>query len=55
MFFFKKKKGGKVKKVLLTYPNRLNSIYIPKRNYYKFKCVSKKKSFIINIIDEIVE
>ena len=55
MFFFKKKKGGKVKKVLLTYPNRLNSIYIPKRNYYKFKCVSKKKSFIINIIDEIVK
>ena len=55
MFFFKNKKDGKTKKVLLTYPNRLNSIYIPKKNYYKFKCVSKKKSFIINIIDEIVK
>ena len=55
VFFFKKKKDGNVKKVLLSYPNRLNSIYIPKKNYYKFKCVSKKKSFIINIIDEIVK
>ena len=37
------KKNGKIKKILLKYPNKLNSIFIPKKYYYKFECISKKK------------
>ncbi len=55
IFSFKKKKNGKIKKILLKYPNKLNSIFIPKKYYYKFECISKKKSIIVNIIDEIVK
>lgn len=55
VFFFKKKIKGKIKKILLKYPNKLNSIFIPKKYFYKFKCISKKKSIIINIIDEIIK
>lgn len=55
VFFFKKKKNGKIKKILLKYPTKLNSIFIPKKYYYKFECISKKKSIIVNIIDEIVK
>ena len=55
VFFFKKKIKGKIKKILLKYPNKLNSIFIPKKYFYKFKCISKKKSIIVNIIDEIIK
>ncbi len=55
IFFFKKNKNGKIRKISLRYPSKLHSIYIPKRYYYRFKCTSKKKSVIVNIIDEIVK
>ena len=55
LFSFKKNLKSKEKKVKLSYPNNLYSIFIPKKTYYSFKCLSKKKALIINFIDEIVK
>ena len=55
MFFFKKNKESKEKKILLKYSDKIEAIFIPKNYYYKFECVSKKKSIIVNIIDQIVK
>ena len=51
-FSFKNK--NKLKTVTLSFPERLCSIYVPKKTYYSFKCLSSKKALIVNIIDEVV-
>tara|TARA_B100000900_G_scaffold273328_1_gene233480 strand:- start:13 stop:369 length:357 start_codon:yes stop_codon:yes gene_type:complete len=51
-FSFKKKDSGKVKKIKLSYPKNLYAIYIPKNIFYSFKCLSKQKAIIINLVDE---
>ena len=51
-FFFKFK--NKKKTVTMNYPDNTCSIFIPKKTHYSFKCISKKKGIIVNIIDEIV-
>ena len=55
LFFFKKNKKSKEKKILLKYSDQIDAIFIPKSYYYKFECSSKKKSIIVNIIDQIVK
>ena len=55
MFSFKKNKESKEKKILLKYSDKIDAIFIPKNCYYKFECISKKKSIIVNIIDQIVK
>lgn len=55
IFFFKKTQKSKEKKIYLKYPDKLSSIFIPKNYYYKFQCISKKKSIIVNVIDQIVK
>lgn len=52
--FFFKNKSKKIKTITLNYPKNIRSIFIPKRTHYAFKCLSKKKAIIVNIIDEIV-
>lgn len=55
MFAFKKKINGKQKKIKMSYPNNLYWIYIPKKLFYSFKCLSKRNSIIINLIDERIK
>ena len=52
-FAFKKKENGKVMKVNLSYPDKLYSLFIPKKTHYSFKCLSKKDAIIVNLTDEI--
>jgi len=54
-FFLKKKITNKPKVVDIGFPNRMNLLKIEPKTYYSFKCSSKKKSVIINLIDEIVK
>ena len=54
-FSFKKKINSKIKKILINSEKDLYSIFIPKKVFYSFKCNSKSKAIIINIIDEIVK
>ena len=53
-FSFKKKINSKIKKVLIS-SQKPCAIFIPKKIYYSFKCYSKTKAIIINIIDEIIK
>ena len=53
-FFFKKKINSKIKKVSIS-SQKPYAIFIPKKIYYSFKCCSKNKAIIINIIDEIIK
>ena len=55
IFSFKKSLKDRSKEIKLSYPNNLCSLFIPKKTYYSFKCVSKKTGIIINLIDEIVK
>jgi dTDP-4-dehydrorhamnose 3,5-epimerase-like enzyme len=54
VFFFKKDKELKIKKIIISYPRKIYKIFIPKKTYYAFKCISKSSAIIVNIIDEIV-
>ena len=54
-FSFKRKKNGKIKKILINSKKNLYGIFIPKKIFYCFKCKSKNKAIIVNIIDEIVK
>jgi len=40
-------------KINLSYPDKLYSIFIPKKTHYSFKCLSKKDAIIVNLTDEI--
>ena len=51
-FSFKKKNQEKIKKIKLSYPNNLYAIFIPKKTFYCFKCLSKQKAIIVNLVDE---
>ncbi len=55
IFSFKKSLKSKPKQIKLSYPNNLYALFIPKKTYYAFRCVSKKTGIIINLIDEIVK
>ena len=50
-FSFKKKRPVKLKKLNYLTQN-LYTIYIPKNIFYSFKCLSKQKAIIINLVDE---
>ena len=54
-FYLKKSENSKIQTIKLKYSDQIYSIYIPKSYYYYFKCKSKKKAIIVNIIDEIIE
>jgi len=54
-FFIKKKIKDKPKIVKIKYPDQMNLLKIMPNTFYSFKCVSKKKSLIINLIDEVVK
>ena len=54
-FFLKKKITNKPKIVDIGFPNKMNLLKIEPKTYYSFKFFSKKKSVIINLIDEIVK
>jgi dTDP-4-dehydrorhamnose 3,5-epimerase-like enzyme len=54
-FFFKKKITDKATFIDIGYPNNLYLLKIEKKTYYSFKCKSKTRSLIINLIDEIVK
>ena len=54
-FFLKKKITNKPKIVDIGFPNKMNLLKIEPKTYYSFECYSKKKSIIINLIDEIVK
>ncbi len=54
-FSFKNQINGKIKKILINSKKNLYGIFIPKKVFYSFKCNSKNKAIIINIIDEIIK
>jgi len=54
-FLYKKKLNGKTKKITINNSKQSFALYIPKKHYYRFKCTSKNKALIINIIDEVVK
>tara|TARA_B100000787_G_scaffold61478_1_gene44984 strand:- start:356 stop:715 length:360 start_codon:yes stop_codon:yes gene_type:complete len=54
-FLYKNKLNGKVKKITINNSKKLFALYIPQKHYYRFKCTSKNKALIINIIDEVVK
>tara|TARA_X000000950_G_scaffold246070_1_gene303273 strand:- start:468 stop:827 length:360 start_codon:yes stop_codon:yes gene_type:complete len=54
LFQYKKKKNDKPKKIKLSFRNNPLKIYIPKKTFYTFSCISKTNALIANIIDENV-
>ena len=52
---YKKKKNENPKQIKLSFKNDFLKIYIPKKTYYTFECVSKTRALIANIIDENVK
>ena len=54
-FFLKKNEEDKPKIVDIESPNKLILLKIEPKTFYSFECKSKKKSILINIIDEIVK
>ena len=54
-FLYKEKLKGKKKIITLSSEKQSFALYIPKKHYYRFKCTSKNKALIINIIDEVVK
>ena len=54
-FFIKKKLKDKPKIIEIKYPNKMNLLKIMPNTYYSFKCISKKKSLITNLIDEVIK
>ena len=53
-FSFKKKIDGNIKKIKLSFPDKLYAILIPKKIFYSFKCLSKQNAIIVNLVDESV-
>jgi len=54
-FFLKKKENDKPEIVDIGSPNNLFLLKIEPKTFYSFKCKSKNKSILINIIDEVVK
>tara|TARA_Y100000741_G_scaffold365216_1_gene360760 strand:- start:6970 stop:7329 length:360 start_codon:yes stop_codon:yes gene_type:complete len=54
-FSFKKNPKDKIKKIIINIKNKQHALYIPKKTHYSFKCLSKNKAVIVNIIDEVVK
>ena len=54
-FSFKKSLKDKIKKIIINNKNKQNALYIPQKTYYSFKCLSRDKAIIVNIIDEVVK
>ena len=54
-FFLKKNEEDKPKIIDIESPNKLILLKIEPKTFYSFECKSKKKSILINIIDEIVK
>jgi hypothetical protein len=54
-FFMKKNLEDKPKIIQISYPNKMKLLKIMPNTYYSFKCISKKKSLIANLIDEVVK
>lgn len=54
-FFLKKNEEDKPKIVDIESPNKLILLKIQPKTFYSFECKSKKKSILINIIDEVVK
>ena len=54
-FLWKERLNGVKKKIILNSLRQPSALYIPEKHYYCFKCISKNKAIIINIIDEVVK
>ena len=54
-FSFKKSLKDKIKRIIINNKNKQYSLYIPQKTYYSFKCLSRDKAIIVNIIDEVVK
>ena len=54
-FFIKKKSKEKPRKIDIKFPDKMKMLKIMPNTFYSFKCLSKKKSLIINLINEIIE
>ena len=53
-FFFKKKISDKPKQIDIGFSKEMKLLKIEPKVFYSFKCLSKKKSLIINLIDEVI-
>tara|TARA_B100000700_G_C14814332_1_gene746760 strand:- start:184 stop:540 length:357 start_codon:yes stop_codon:yes gene_type:complete len=53
-FSFKKKLNSKLKVVRMEFPNKIFAIYIPRKTHYSFRCISKEKGMIANIINKVI-
>ena len=54
-FSCKEKLDDKKKIIILCSSGQPFALHIPKRHYYRFKCISKDKALIVNIIDEVIK
>ena len=54
-FSFKKGLKDKIKRIIINIKKKQYALYIPKKTYYNFRCLSKDKAIIVNIIDEVVK
>lgn len=54
-FYIKKNIEDKPDTVDIKFPDNMNILKIMPKTFYSFKCLSKKKSLIVNLIDEVVK
>ncbi|WP_440931019.1 WxcM-like domain-containing protein [Candidatus Pelagibacter sp.] len=54
-FYIKKNIEDKPETIDIKFPDNMNILKIMPKTFYSFKCMSKKKSLIINLIDEVVK
>ena len=54
-FYLKKKINDKPIVVDIEFPNKMKLLKIYPNTFYSFKCFSKKKSTVINLINQIVK
>tara|TARA_B100001059_G_scaffold234160_1_gene275936 strand:- start:638 stop:1006 length:369 start_codon:yes stop_codon:yes gene_type:complete len=53
-FFLKKKISDKPKQIDISFSKKIKLLKIEPKVFYSFKCLSKKKSLIVNLIDEAI-
>lgn len=54
-FYIKKNIEDKPETVDIKFADNMNILKIMPKTFYSFKCMSKKKSLIVNLIDEVVK
>ena len=54
-FYLKKKINDKPKVINIEFPDKLKLLKIEPKTHYSFECISRSKSMIINLINEVVK